>query len=69
MKTVSNDAHYNYKDGNEFFEYWSNLAKTDPERCEAERKAEIEKVISQANPDVQQSLRSIFLYVCMEQKR
>ena len=51
MKSASNDENYNYKDSNEFFEYWSNLAKSDPERFEAERKAEIEKVIVKAKPE------------------
>ena len=57
MKTASNDENYDYIDPDGFFEYWSNLAKTDPERCEAERKAEIEKVILSAKPERQKGLR------------
>lgn len=36
------------------FEHWANLAKNDPERFEAERVAEIEMIILQANPEHQE---------------
>lgn len=54
VKSASNDA--DYDDPNMFFEYWSNLAKTDPERFERERAAEIEKVIVSAKPERQKGL-------------
>lgn len=57
MITASNDADYN--DPNMFFKYWSEIAKTDPERFERERSAEIEKVISKAPEDHQQGLRQL----------
>lgn len=44
------------KSADEFFEYWSNLFKTAPERFEAERKAAIEKIILEARPEHQKSL-------------
>lgn len=69
MKTASNDENYDYKDSNEFFEYWSRLAKTDPERCEAERKTEIEKVILSANPERQKELRHLQWRIDMERMR
>lgn len=69
MKTASNDENYNYKDSNEFFEYWSGLAKTDPERFERERAAEIEKVIISAKPERQEGLRHLQWRIDMERTR
>lgn len=57
MVTASNYA--DYSDSNKFFEYWSNLYKTDPERFEAERKTEIEKVITSAPLERQQMLHQL----------
>lgn len=42
--------------GTEFFDYWSTLAKEDPERFERERREAIKKVISQASPERQKEL-------------
>lgn len=67
MKTESSESIK--PEFNEFFEYWSNLAKTDPERCDRERRALVEKAISEASPENQQSLSSLFLYVEIEQKK
>lgn len=69
MVTASNDENYNYKDSNEFFEYWSGLAKTDPERFEIERKAEIEKVIQSANPENEKKLRHLQWKIDMERRK
>lgn len=57
MEPASNDSKYD--DSNKFFEYWSNLAKTDPARFESERLAEIEKVILSAPPERQNGLRQL----------
>ena len=54
MEPASNDSKYD--DSNKFFEYWSNLAKTDPERFEKERSEAIEKVILSARPERQKEL-------------
>lgn len=66
MVTASNDS--DYTDSNKFFEYWSNLFKTDPERFEVERKAEIEKVIASAPPKRQQELRQLQWRIDMERR-
>mgnify|MGYP001613850313 FL=1 len=67
MVTASNDSHY--LTANEEFEYWSNLSRTDPARFEAERKAEIEKVISSAPVKRQQELRQLQWRIDGERKR
>lgn len=67
MVTASNDSYY--LTPNEEFEYRSNLFKTDPARFEAERLAEIEKVISSANPERQQELRHLQWRIDMERMR
>jgi len=41
------------------FEYWSNLAQTDPLRFERERNEEVEKVIAQASEDQQERLQRL----------
>ncbi|OHA79445.1 MAG: hypothetical protein A2747_03230 [Candidatus Yonathbacteria bacterium RIFCSPHIGHO2_01_FULL_44_41] len=51
------------------FDYRAHLAKTDPERFEAEREAEIEKVILSANPERQQELRQLQWRIDMERRR
>lgn len=53
----------------DFFNYWSNLAKTDPDRFERERKEEIEKVILNAPPERQQRLRGLQWRIDMERSR
>ena len=67
MVTASNDKHY--RTPNEEYEYWSGLFKTDPERFEAERKAEIERVILSAKPENQQGLRQLQWVIDGERKR
>lgn len=67
MVTASNDSHY--LTPNEEFEYWSNLFKTDPLQFEAERLAQIEKVISSAKPERQQELRHLQWRIDMERRR
>lgn len=67
MVTASNDSHY--LTANEEFEYWYNLSKTDPERFEEERVAEIEKVILSAEPENQQELRQLQWVIDGERKR
>jgi hypothetical protein len=54
---------------NDFFTYWSNLAKTDPERFERERKEAIEAVILQAPLEKQQRLRGLQWRIDMERSR
>ena len=53
----------------DFFTYWSNLAKTDPERFERERKEEIEAVILSARPERHQRLRGLQWRIDMERSR
>lgn len=65
--SASNDADYNGPLA--FFDYWSKLAKADPECFELERKAEIEKVILSASPERQQSLRQLQWRIDMERAR
>ena len=65
--SASNDADYNGPYA--FFEYWSKLAKDDPERFERERVAELEKVISGAAPEQQQGLRQLQWRIDMERRR
>lgn len=67
MKSAGNDA--DYDDPNMFFEYWSSLAKSDPERFERERAAEIEKVIVSAKPERQKGLRHLQWRIDMERMR
>ncbi|MEK7148723.1 MAG: DUF3135 domain-containing protein [Patescibacteria group bacterium] len=57
MSLTGNDS--NFADQRKFFEYWFNLAKSDPDLFESERKAEIEKVISKAPPEHQRGLRQL----------
>jgi hypothetical protein len=52
-----------------FFKYWSNLAKSDPERFEKERKRAIEEVISRAPTEHQQRLRQLQWVIDGERKR
>lgn len=67
MVTASNDSYY--LTPNEEFEYWANLSKTDPARFEAERLAEIEKVISQAPAKRQNGLRQLQWRIDVERRR
>ena len=67
MVTASNDSHY--LTAHEEFEYWSNLSRTDPVRFEAERKAEIEKVIARAPKERHQELRQLQWRIDGERKR
>jgi len=53
----------------DFFTYWSNLAKTDPERFEQERKDAIEAVITSAPEHLQKRLRGIQWRVDIERSR
>lgn len=53
----------------DFFTYWSNLAKTDPERFERERKEAIEAVISNARPQRQEYLRKLQWRIDVERSR
>lgn len=67
MVTASNDSHY--LTPNEEFEYWSNLAKTDPLRFETERQTVIEEVISSAPAKRQQELRQLQWRIDMERRK
>ncbi|HAT68705.1 MAG: hypothetical protein A2481_00170 [Candidatus Yonathbacteria bacterium RIFOXYC2_FULL_47_9] len=53
----------------DFFNYWSNLAKTDPERFEKERKEAIEAVILEAPEHLHQRLRGLQWQIDMERSR
>lgn len=53
----------------DFFNYWSNLAKTDPERLEKERKEAIEAVISKAPEHLHRRLRGLQWQIDMERSR
>ncbi|OHA83812.1 MAG: hypothetical protein A2937_01940 [Candidatus Yonathbacteria bacterium RIFCSPLOWO2_01_FULL_47_33b] len=53
----------------DFFTYWSNLAKTDPKRFEQERKEATEAVILSARPEKQQRLRGLQWRIDMERLR
>jgi len=53
----------------DFFTYWSNLAKTDPERFEQERKDAIEAKITAAPEHLQRRLRGLQWQIDMERSR
>lgn len=53
----------------DFFTYWSNLAKIDPERFERERKEAIEAVISNAPEHLQRRLIGLQWRIDMERAR
>ena len=53
----------------DFFNYWSNLAKTDPERLERERREAIETVIASAPEHIQQRLRGLQWRIDIERSR
>ena len=53
----------------DFFTYWSNLAKNDPERFEQERKDAIEAVIIAAPEHLQRRLRGLQWQIDMERSR
>lgn len=55
--------------GEDFFTYWSNLAKNDPERFEQERKDAIEAVITVAPEHLQRRLRGLQWQIDMERSR
>ncbi|MEK7148722.1 MAG: DUF3135 domain-containing protein [Patescibacteria group bacterium] len=66
MDTDSNDS--GRATSYEFFEYWSNLAESDPTLFEEKRRIEIEKVILQAPMECRQSLRQL-LWIVDGQRR
>ena len=51
------------------FDYWSKLAKKDPEAFEAAREAEINKHIESLDEDVQERMRRLQWRIEMERKR
>lgn len=53
----------------DFYAYWSNLAKTDPERFEQERKESLEAVISSARPHRQEYLGKLQWRIDVERSR
>lgn len=53
----------------DFYTYWSNLAKTDPERFKKERKEAVEAAISKARPHRQEYLRKLQWRIDVERSR